>query len=940
MLRLKTLGSIDLRGDDGAPLDGVMSQPKRIALLAYLAVHGGAFCRRDTLLALLWPEADTDRARHSLRQAVYHLRRWVGPDVVVGRGEEELGIDPGRLWCDAVALRDLLKQGKTEPALDLYGGEFLAGFHAPDASEEFEDWVAATRLEQRNAAIRGAQRLTEEALAGGDVDKAVEFARWAAATDPLDEATQAELIKVLGIKGDKAGADRAFQVFADRLKRDVGTTPTPALRQALEAAQRHMPPATGISRPSPAPRAGSGDRRRPAWIVGAVVGLLVIAGAGLFITRGSSARPTTAVLAVAAIQQIPTAGDSSNLLPIADLLATSLARLPSMQVLSNARLIEVEQALKSQGQVPAAAEIARRARATELLEGSLYRIGSDSLVLELRQVDLASGRVRHGYRVGARDVFALVDRATAEIARVSEVQQPARSLADVTTGSLVAYRLYQEGLRSYYAGDIIAAKRFFETAVAEDSTFAMAMWYLARTSQVLTLPDVRLHYAAALRLAAAASDRERLLITADVMRVDTRSEAIAVAETLATRYPSDPEGVLLLGLIQATVSQFDQAARTIRRAIALDSGVPVIPGRACRLCDSYQGLIHIYLFTDSLDRAMVTAREFIAVLPREPVAWSTLGGVANLLDDTATMDSAQRVIDRLTGQPRGIGITIPLLGRIGRGHYLSADSALVSLGVLSEELRPELRWNLEISLRNQGRLRDAIALARNGILPAGVQGSRWPLLPDSLELSIALFEAGQPGMCIRFYRSLSTKAYPDLVGWPGSLAREQAWALARLAMCRAAAGDTARFDRLADSLEAIGRTSLYSRDQRLHHYVRGLLWKARGVRERAATEFRAAINSPNFGFTRINYELGTLLLSLNRPAEAVAVLQPALRGALDASNLYITRTELHERLAEAWEAAGQSDSARAHWIQVDRAWLRADPPFRTRWENAHRHAAN
>ena len=85
MLRLKTLGSIDLRADRGPSLDEELVQPKRVALLVYLAAQGGSFCRRDSLLALLWPELDTDRARHSLRQAVYQLRRGLGQGLILGR---------------------------------------------------------------------------------------------------------------------------------------------------------------------------------------------------------------------------------------------------------------------------------------------------------------------------------------------------------------------------------------------------------------------------------------------------------------------------------------------------------------------------------------------------------------------------------------------------------------------------------------------------------------------------------------------------------------------------------------------------------------------------------------------------------------------------------------------------------------------------------------
>lgn len=666
---------------------------------------------------------------------------------------------------------------------------------------------------------------------------------------------------------------------------------------------------------------------------------IVLAGmiGGAFLLTRSPGAPVIPVLAVGTINQVP-ARDSGELSPLSDLLATSIARLPALQVLSNARLIEVEQSLVRGGSRPSASEVARRAQATQLLDGTVYRRGADSLVLELHQTDLKTGRLLHGYRVEAADVFALVDRATAEIARAADVARPAQGIADVTTGSLIALRLYQEGLQTYYASDYAAARRFFAAAVAEDSTFAMAMWYLGRADQAMLDPVGRLHFLAALRLASGASERERLLITADVMRADLRSTAVAIAETLASRYPSDPEGLLMLGLSQASSSN-SNAVATIRRAMALDSAVPAGRGRACRPCDSYRALTYAYAWEDSLPAAFATAWDFVRLLPNETTAWTMLSEVANLLGDTLTIDSAQRTFERLTGRTPGVGIDGRLTGKIVRGDYLSADTALLALGAVSNELRSDLRWYLTISLRNQGRLDAAIALSREGTLPAGGADRTWRMPVDSILLSIALFERGDPGFCRRLYRGLATKENPELRDWPGTAARERTWALTRLAMCRAAYGDTTGFARLADSLKTIGANSLYGRDQRVHHYVRGLLWKARGKPEQAVAEFQAAISSPNFGFTRINYELGGLLLQLGRPGDAVAILQPALRGALDASNLYITRTELHELLAKAWEAAGNADSARAHWRAVERSWRGADPQFRARYEVARAKAS-
>ena len=94
--------------------------------------------------------------------------------------------------------------------------------------------------------------------------------------------------------------------------------------------------------------------------------------------------------------------------------------------------------------------------------------------------------------------------------------------------------------------------------------------------------------------------------------------------------------------------------------------------------------------------------------------------------------------------------------------------------------------------------------------------------------------------------------------------------------------------------------------------------------------------SLTYGYTRTNLELARALLALGRPRDAVAVLQPAFRGPLDASNLYVTHTELHEMLARAFDAAGERDSAMTHYRWVVAAWRNADPEFRPRRELAQR----
>ncbi|HEU4787247.1 MAG TPA: hypothetical protein VFS57_07570, partial [Gemmatimonadaceae bacterium] len=78
MLSLRTFGSIDLTAHDGRPVEELLAQPKRLAVLAYLALPRQEFHRRDTLLALFWPDMTESSARDSLNQSVRQIRRHCG----------------------------------------------------------------------------------------------------------------------------------------------------------------------------------------------------------------------------------------------------------------------------------------------------------------------------------------------------------------------------------------------------------------------------------------------------------------------------------------------------------------------------------------------------------------------------------------------------------------------------------------------------------------------------------------------------------------------------------------------------------------------------------------------------------------------------------------------------------------------------------------------
>src|SRR4030095_13073793 len=97
--------------------------------------------------------------------------------------------------------------------------------------------------------------------------------------------------------------------------------------------------------------------------------------------------------AVVAVGRIVSYGTDSSVRalaePVADLLATSLARSPGLRVVSGGRMLERMRRARTPGDTGAAGfvEAARQAGATEIIDGTLYARPGGTLRLDLRRVD-------------------------------------------------------------------------------------------------------------------------------------------------------------------------------------------------------------------------------------------------------------------------------------------------------------------------------------------------------------------------------------------------------------------------------------------------------------------------------------------------------------------------------------------------------------------------
>ena len=554
-LRLQLFGAASIHATGGREATAALAQPKRMALLAYLAAAAPyGFHRRDTLLALFWPEADKHHARTALRTAVHFLRRELGAGVIASRGAEELGIDEARLRCDVPEFARKLASGQVTEALALYRGDLLPGFFIPDAPG-FERWLDEERLRLRGRAADAACTLAGRLEHDRDADGAARWARWASALTPDDERAARRLIALLGRLGDRAGAIRAHDELATLLRREYDVAPSTETRQLVDAVRR------GTAPHAVAPQAH--DAVPP------------------------PVPPVTRQYI--AVLPFPVHGDGSAAYlheGLVDMLSTNLDHAGTLHSIDPHALLS-RLGRESEGRLePArAAEVAAQLGAQVYVSGSVVAVAGRlriSAALHYQSPGAASARFLTVAGPADR-LFDLVDELTSKLLAELHPGPGARlsRLAATTTNSLPALKAYLAGERALRKGRYEEAIDAFQQAVGHDPEFALAWYRLAFFLAWPALPRPHAPSASmerALEHKQRLSDRECRLLEALSASLEGRpDEAERIYREILAVHAEDMEA--WLGLGQTLLFHNPQRGRPIsesrgafERVIELDPG--------------------------------------------------------------------------------------------------------------------------------------------------------------------------------------------------------------------------------------------------------------------------------------------------------------------------------------------------------------------------------
>jgi DNA-binding SARP family transcriptional activator len=249
--------ALQLLGDFQLSCGGVTVEvsPSAQRLLALLALSGRPVAR-NYAAGQLWPDVGATRASGSLRSTLWRLPRPCGQTLVDATTTHvtlarTVSVDVHHAECDAH--RILATNGRGAREAD------LAAFTADVLVDWWQEWVVIARERYRQLRLHALEALSRQHAQVGRFADALSVAMLAVASEPLRDSSQRTVIEVHLAEGNPTEALRHYDIYRERLRRETGLSPSPALRSLVQPL-RSQQPTTPPSRVRPrvaAPDAGT-----------------------------------------------------------------------------------------------------------------------------------------------------------------------------------------------------------------------------------------------------------------------------------------------------------------------------------------------------------------------------------------------------------------------------------------------------------------------------------------------------------------------------------------------------------------------------------------------------------------------------------------------------------------------------------------------------------
>jgi WD40 repeat protein/DNA-binding SARP family transcriptional activator len=223
-LEIQALGGLSIRRG-GQPIE--FETKKEAALLVYLACTRRTY-PREVLAEFLWEDRPQSQSLANLRHVLAQLRQTVGDYVLTA---DAVALNPDSdWWLDTAEFESQLDRAGTLPqaiesALDLYQGDFLAGFFVD--STAFEQWATHERERLRLRAMQALDTLVICHLKERNYTAGLKRATRLLQMDNLREETHQHLMRLLALSGQRGKALDQYETCRRLLHDELGVEPTP-----------------------------------------------------------------------------------------------------------------------------------------------------------------------------------------------------------------------------------------------------------------------------------------------------------------------------------------------------------------------------------------------------------------------------------------------------------------------------------------------------------------------------------------------------------------------------------------------------------------------------------------------------------------------------------------------------------------------------------------
>lgn len=248
--RLLTLGNATLERPGAAEVwEPVMRASKPLALLVYLATVPGRSLSREQLADSLWGDESPDRARASLRQAIYALKQVIGDEVLQSE-RDAVVLREGAVECDRDAFLAAMRRNDLDGMLAVYGGAFCDSMSVGGAME-YDRWMRAERSHLERLLLDRAQTVVTARIAAGETASALEAARGLERHLADRSEVQVLLFDALVAAGGRLEAVERLSAHASQLSAQELSIPLPIAERIARvrraALETPPPPSASIA---------------------------------------------------------------------------------------------------------------------------------------------------------------------------------------------------------------------------------------------------------------------------------------------------------------------------------------------------------------------------------------------------------------------------------------------------------------------------------------------------------------------------------------------------------------------------------------------------------------------------------------------------------------------------------------------------------------------